>query len=73
MSENFIPTTYDAWKHCITKECEIELTLPYVEARLEALQNDHDEHTRQFVQLYGEGYHQTVIAWFKQARRELSN
>ncbi|BCL70249.1 conserved hypothetical protein [Vibrio nigripulchritudo MADA3029] len=73
MSKSAIPSTYHEWRHCITVDCGIPLTTEYVEQRIEALQSDRDEHTKQFVKLYGDQYRQQVVNWFKEAQAELAN
>lgn len=64
--------SYDDWKHCITVGCDIPLTPAFVEARLAALQNRSDMHTRKFIDQWGEAHLNRVIGWFEQARRELA-
>ena len=64
--------SYEQWKHCITDICRIDLTLPFVEARLQALGNLADHETRRFIDSWGEAHRQRVMGWFLQARRELA-
>ncbi len=69
MASSAIPTNYNEWHHCITVECGLTLTPEYISERITALQSDKDEHTRQFVRLYGEPYRQQVLAWFEHAQQ----
>jgi len=62
-----IPSTSEEWRHCIEHWCGIELTPDFVKARIKALENPHDEHTRRFIECYGEAHRQQVLAWFKRA------
>ena len=64
-------STYDDWKHCITVDCRIPLTLAFVEQRLEALRDPADYGTQRFIETWGEDHLARVIAWFEQAEREL--
>lgn len=68
MSTSFISINYDEWKHCITVECGLKLTINFIDERISALQNDNDYHTQQFTRLYGHHHREQVIAWFKLAR-----
>lgn len=70
MTTSAIPSNFAEWRHCITVECGISLTPSYIEKRIQALQSEKDEHTRQFVRLYGEQYKQQVVAWFERAKAE---
>lgn len=72
MDTAIIPRTYDEWRHCITVVCQQELTLPYIESRIKALNSANDYMTQKFVQLYGEQQRVSTLQWFEQARRELS-
>ncbi|MDP2571358.1 hypothetical protein Q8W40_04120 [Vibrio penaeicida] len=70
MTTSVIPSNFAEWRHCITVECGISLTPSYIEKRIQALQSEKDEHTRQFVRLYGEQYKQQVVTWFERAKAE---
>lgn len=63
--------TYEDWKRCIIVDCEIPLTLGFVEDRLAALRNRADLHTQKFVDQWGEAHLEQVIGWFEQAKGEL--
>lgn len=69
MTTSIIPQTYQEWRHCITVDCELELTPSYIEKRLTALQNEKEHYTHQFIRLYGHDYLQVVIGWFQQAQK----
>ncbi|MFD2177178.1 hypothetical protein [Veronia pacifica] len=71
MKTAIIPASYEEWRHCITVICGEELTLPYIEARIEALNSPKDYMTKKFVELYGDEQRHQTIAWFKQAKSEL--
>ena len=62
--------TYDDWKHCITADCRIPLTLAYVEQRLAALRDPADHRTQKFIATWGEAHLARVIGWFEQAQQE---
>ena len=55
-----IPRTREHW-------CGIELTPQYIRTRIEALENQRDEHTRRFIECYGPAHHQRVLKWFRSA------
>lgn len=63
--------TFDDWKHCITVDCGIPLTLDFVEERLVALADPTDFHTQKFVAFWGDAHLARVVSWFEQAKREL--
>jgi hypothetical protein len=59
--------TYEEWHEAITERCGLTLTKTYCEERIRALSDPKDLSTRSFVELYGEGYLQKVISWFRRA------
>ena len=69
MTTSVIPQNYEEWRHCITVDCGLELTPQYIAQRTEALQNEKDYYTQQYVKLYGPQYLQQVLAWFVQAQK----
>ncbi|MEM9047240.1 MAG: hypothetical protein AAGC92_00850 [Pseudomonadota bacterium] len=69
---SIIPTSYDDWKHCITVSCGIPLTPSFVQARIAALSDASDFHTKKFIESWGQVHHAQTLAWFEQAARELS-
>lgn len=64
------PKNYEEWKHCITVNCGIALTTSYLQKRLDELQDEAYENTKQFARLYGQEYQQQIIAWFSRALSE---
>lgn len=70
--QNPIPQSYEEWVHCITVKCGLELTPEYIEKRISALQNMADFKTKQYIDTYGNQYHQLVLSWFIQARQAQS-
>lgn len=66
-----IPRSYEQWRHCITVICGQPLTLPYIEARLAALNSPTDHMTASFVRLYGEPQRLKTLDWFKRAKQAL--
>lgn len=72
-TDDLMPQSYDEWHHCITVKCNLKLTLGFINERINALQDVNDFKTRQFVQLYGEQYHQQVVAWFHRAQEKVEN
>ncbi|WP_444935763.1 hypothetical protein ACJJIW_16535 [Microbulbifer sp. JMSA004] len=71
MTRSIVPENYNAWLHCITIECGIELTPEFADQRIRALQDNSNYHTRNFILLYGTEHHQKVLSWFKQVRKEI--
>ncbi|WP_019605983.1 hypothetical protein [Teredinibacter turnerae] len=71
MNTELIPTTYEEWHHCITVICQQEMTLPYIEKRIKALNSPSDYMTQQFVTLYGEPQRLKTLQWFEQAKNAL--
>ncbi|MEM9348812.1 MAG: hypothetical protein AAGA47_01010 [Pseudomonadota bacterium] len=69
---SFVPNSYEEWKHCITVKCDIPLTPEYVEERIAALSDEGDYHTQKFVKRWGAMHHARTLAWFQQAKEELS-
>ena len=66
-----IPQNYEEWRHCITVICQQELTLPYIEMRIEKLNTPKDHMTQQFVKLYGDSQRIKTLEWFEQAQNAL--
>ncbi|WNZ58426.1 hypothetical protein QT397_14120 [Microbulbifer sp. MKSA007] len=71
MTQPVVPENFNAWLYCITVECGIELTPEFVDERINALQDNKNYHTRNFILLYGQEHHQKVLSWFKQVREEI--
>ena len=71
MNTAIIPQNYDEWRYCITVICQQELTLPYIETRIKALNTPNDYMTQQFVKFYGEHQRVKTLQWFEQARKAL--
>lgn len=69
MTTDTLPQNYEAWRHCITVDCGLELTPSYISERLVALRNNKDHHTLKFIELYGEQHLEKVIGWFLQAEK----
>lgn len=67
------PETYAQWRYCITVECRIQLTLPFVAQRLAVWRNAQLEETVRFRRLYGDAHWRSVIGWFEHAERELAS
>ena len=65
------PQTYDQWHHCITVECGIVLSLPFVTERLAIWRDTQSDETLRFRRLYGDEHWQAVCRWFEQAAIEL--
>jgi len=62
---------YEDWKRCISVDCDIPLTLEYVEKRLKSLRDPSDYGTQKFVRAWGDDHLAQVIRWFEQAEQEL--
>jgi hypothetical protein len=54
--------TYTQWHTAITGPCGITLTREYCEQRIAALQDEKAPGTRPFLDAYGPGYRDQVIA-----------
>jgi hypothetical protein len=63
-----VPETYAAWRRCIEVDCGIELTPAFIAARLQALADERDPHTRRFVAPWGEAQRRRVLGWLDEAR-----
>jgi hypothetical protein len=63
-----IPSTFDEWRHCIEKECEITLTERFINERLDALGNIENQHTKHFLKCYGQTHYKSVMKWLLQAK-----
>ena len=71
MSSPF-PQTYEQWRHCITVECSIPLTMEFVTRRLAVWRDETSAETARFRRLYGDAHWQAVIGWFEHAEHQLS-
>ena len=71
MQYDVIPTTYEHWHHCITKECGIPLTPEFLEQRLAVWKDENAQETTRFRRLYGDDHWRSVIGWFEKAKSEL--
>ncbi len=67
---DYIPRNYEDWKFCITKKCGIPLTKDYIEKRLAAFRDLNSDHTKKFIEIYGEQYTNQIISWFVLAQDE---
>lgn len=72
MDTPVIPKNFVQWKHCIVHECGIPLERTFLETRIKALSNASDQHTKQFVRLYGAQHHKQVLQWFNEALLEVA-
>lgn len=71
--EDLFPLNYEDWKYCITEKCGISLTKKFIEERLASFSDINSEHTRKFIQLYGEDYTRHIVSWFELAKHESEN
>lgn len=73
MNENdLIPSSYDAWRECITIRCRIKLTESFIQSRLAELEQHDHAKTREFEKFYGPEHLQRTIAWYRRAASELA-
>jgi hypothetical protein len=63
-------SNYDDWRGAITGVCRLELTRDYCHARAEALGDESDPATRDFLKAYGTEYRDRVRGWFERAGKE---
>jgi hypothetical protein len=61
-----IPNTFNDWKKCIEQDCKIKLTNDFAKQRLSVYENEENEETKKFVQLYGEQHLKNIITWLQQ-------
>ena len=66
---SIVPDSYEAWEHCITVKCGIDLTSDYIAKRIAALQDMNDHYTRKYVELWGDDQRIQTLNWFKEAER----
>lgn len=69
--ESPVPETYAAWRRCIEVDCGLALTPGFITARISALADEHDPHTRRFVAQWGEAHRRRVLGWLETARAAL--
>ena len=67
-----VPRTYEEWEHCITVQCGIPLTPDFIARRIEALEDESDFRTRNFIETWGEAHHAKTLGWFRQAATRLT-
>ena len=72
MEIDIIPQTYDDWYQCITAGLKQDLTLPFIDKRINALNSPSEPSTKRFVELYGEQQRLKTVQWFEQAKQSLS-
>jgi hypothetical protein len=65
-----IPQSYSAWKHCITVQCGIPLTVEYLHRRIAELKSATSYDVQRFRQIYGESHWRKVLMWFEMALKE---
>ena len=61
------PRDYSSWRHCIEVECGIPLSPDYVAKRIAILGDSTHKETVRFAKLYGDDWHQQVLAWFQRS------
>lgn len=66
-----IPTTYEAWRHCIEVDCRIPLTREFITQRLRELDDRGVYSTEQLQRRYGEAHVDQLKRWFRRAAEEL--
>ena len=71
MNSPVIPSNFVEWQNCIVRDCGITLDKAFLESRIAALSNMKDQHTKQFLSLYGEAHYKQVLGWFHQVLVEL--
>lgn len=64
--DDAIPQTAEEWRYCIEHHCGIPLTVEFAQKRVKDLEDLKNEHTRRFVESYGDGHYQRVLGWFRQ-------
>lgn len=67
-AQRLMPETYAAWRQCVEVNCGIALTPAFVTARLGALADERDPHTRRFVAQWGEAHRRRLLGWLEAAK-----
>lgn len=67
---SFYFSSYAQWYSAITTRCHIKVTPEYAQARISALLDLSDPHTREFKNMYGEDYLHQVVQWFETAKAQ---
>ena len=70
MSMEIFPRHFLAWKECITKKCNINLTIEFIQKRIDALSDKASSEHQRFVEMYGEHWTHTILNYLKQALDE---
>jgi hypothetical protein len=65
MTASELPTTYEAWFHCITVKCQIALTPAFARERIAAMGDARSAEVAKFVQMYGEPHRARVVEWYR--------
>ena len=73
MSDSVVPSSYEAWRSCITEKCKIALTEAYMSQRITVLSDPDSDETRTFRRLYGDAHWRAVLGWFQRALTESKN
>ncbi len=60
-----IPTNFDEWYACITRQCKIDLNSQFAKERLSILTDEKQSETIKFKQLYGTAHLENIINWYK--------
>ncbi len=60
-----IPTTYEEWRSCITRDCGIDLTPDFARARLAVYEDATLAETRRFAKVYGRAHLANVLRWLR--------
>ena len=58
-----IPNTFEDWKKCITKDCNIKLTKNYAKSRLVVYLDAKNKETHKFISLYGDQHLKNIKKW----------
>ncbi len=63
-------TSYKEWRMTMIDHAGLTLDQDYCKERLAVLEDKTTKETQTFIKLYGDSYHQQVVAWFHQALSE---
>ena len=63
-------TNYQEWRTTMINRAGLTLDHDYCKERLAVLEDKNAEETSSFIKLYGDAYHEQVIAWFQKALSE---
>jgi hypothetical protein len=68
-----IPTNFNDWKRCIEIDCKIKLNEDFARQRLKIYQDNNNQESLKFIQLYGEQHLNNIVQWYKKIVNDGNN